>query len=378
MRLTYPETAPDTLYSAPIIFDRNAHLVPALVRVADILWCAAGISGLYRSSSIRPPTSVYSLPLSLADKVGGWDTDGGAIGEDLHMFLKCFFALNGNLTTRTVLAPVSQTNVSSGLGGYNGRVQDCRARYKQALRHMWGALDSGFALRQFAELWRERKSTGRTFRPLHASGYVLNIERSLCLLTICSNHEKLYIPESDFENLLKEQPPQTGLFSDVMHHKVDPPNWRIIFYLFHRLFEAHFLPIHMAILTIASSIYVLLVAKQPHDLHVVWTFQITAYLRVIGFLMVAVYMALYEKFHTICAASRKAEMKAADLHTQFSSRSFKGTFLDYFLIPLVAPLFGSIPASQAQICHFWTQDLVYTVSMKPARQSAEEEKKAEV
>ena len=174
MRLTYPKTAANTLYSAPIIFDRNAHLVPAVVRVADVLWCAAGISGLYAGSTIRPPTSVYSLPLGLADKVGGWDADGGAIGEDLHMFLKCFFALNGNLTTRTVLAPVSQTNVSSGMIGYRGKLQDCRARYKQALRHMWGALDSGFALRQLAELWRERKCTGRTFRPLHTSGYVIS------------------------------------------------------------------------------------------------------------------------------------------------------------------------------------------------------------
>ena len=173
MRLEYPNTAPTTLYSAPIIFDRNAHLVPAIVRVADILWCAAGISGLYKSSTIRPPTSVYSLPLGLADMVGGWDTDGGAIGEDLHMFLKCFFALNGNLTPRTVLAPVSQTNVCSGLKGYSWRIQDCRARYRQALRHMWGALDSGFALRRLVELWRERKSTGRNFRPLHANGYVV-------------------------------------------------------------------------------------------------------------------------------------------------------------------------------------------------------------
>jgi hypothetical protein len=79
--LIYPETAPTTLYSVPIIFDRNAHLVPAVVRVADILWAAAGISGLHTSSTLGPPTSVYSLPLRLVDKVGGWGRHGGARGS---------------------------------------------------------------------------------------------------------------------------------------------------------------------------------------------------------------------------------------------------------------------------------------------------------
>lgn len=102
MHLSYSETALTTIYSAPIIFDRNAHSVPAVVRVADILWGAAGMSGLYPKSSISPPTSVYSLPLDLVDRVGGWDCGSEAIGEDLHMYIKCFFALNGNLTSRVI------------------------------------------------------------------------------------------------------------------------------------------------------------------------------------------------------------------------------------------------------------------------------------
>ncbi len=171
MHQAYPETASTTLYAVPIIFDRNAHSVPAIVRVADIMWCAAGLSGLYRGSSIAPPTSVYSLPLTLIDRVGGWDCDSEAIGEDLHMYLKCFFALNGNLTVRTIMSPVSSTNVTAG--GYgkgaHGIATDMRARYKQALRHMWGALDTGFALRKVVELWQERKYTSRAYRPLHSS-----------------------------------------------------------------------------------------------------------------------------------------------------------------------------------------------------------------
>ena len=168
MHLSYPETACTTLYAAPIVFDRNAHNVPAVVRVADILWAAAGMSGLYNGSTISPPTSVYSLPLQLIDRVGGWDCDAEAIGEDLHMYLKCFFALNGNLTVRTVLSPISQCNVTCGKGdGLMGLYGDMRARYKQAKRHMWGSLDTGYALRRVVEMWRNRKHTTMCFRPLH-------------------------------------------------------------------------------------------------------------------------------------------------------------------------------------------------------------------
>jgi len=81
MHLTYPETAVTTLYAASTIFDRNAHLVPGIVRVTDVLWCAAGLSGQYRSSAISPPSSVYSIPFELVDRVGGWDTGEEEIGE---------------------------------------------------------------------------------------------------------------------------------------------------------------------------------------------------------------------------------------------------------------------------------------------------------
>lgn len=170
MHTSYPDTRSTTMYAAPIIFDRNAHAVPAIVRVADILWASAGLSGLYRGSSISPPTSVYSVPLELADRVGGWDCDSEAIGEDLHMYLKCFFALNGHLTVRPIMSPVSQSNVKGDGGKGVTRVyNDMQARYKQALRHMWGALDSGYALRKLVVLWQERKHTARAFRPLHVT-----------------------------------------------------------------------------------------------------------------------------------------------------------------------------------------------------------------
>lgn len=163
MHFAYPETADSTMYVPPIIFDRNAHVVPRLVRVADLLWAGAGLSGHYASSLICPPTSVYSLPLSLVDRAGGWDAGADAIGEDLHMYVKCFFALNGNLTTRSVFSPASHSNVYTNGKGVRGFYNDIMARYKQALRHMWGALDSGFVLKSTINMWWSRRKDSNKY-----------------------------------------------------------------------------------------------------------------------------------------------------------------------------------------------------------------------
>ena len=158
LHFLHPTTAATTMYVPPIIFDRNAHLVPRLVRVADLLWAGAGLSGHYRTSTICPPTSVYSLPLSLVDFAGGWDAGESAIGEDLHMYIKCFFAVNGNLTTRSIYSAASHSNVHSSGKGIRGFFQDILARYRQAMRHMWGALDSGFVLKSASNICWKTKS----------------------------------------------------------------------------------------------------------------------------------------------------------------------------------------------------------------------------
>ncbi|CAM1507034.1 Fc.00g066750.m01.CDS01 [Cosmosporella sp. VM-42] len=358
MHLSYPETATTTLYAAPIIFDRNAHNVPALVRVADILWCAAGLSGLYRGSSIAPPTSVYSLPLELVDRVGGWDCDSEAIGEDLHMYIKCFFALNGNLTSRIINSPVSQSNVTGGCGGgYRGASADIRARYKQALRHMWGALDTGFALRKLLEMWQERKHTSRAYQPLHCT---------------YAEDSDLHIPDSQLSDSEPDESCQNGIFSDITKETIKEPHWEHVFYMCHRLFEAHFLPVHMTILVFASTLYVKVTDGNDDPNNLAWIFNISNIIRIAGFLQVGFYLFLYESLHRICVTTREREMVKAGLAEgmNFSRRSVRKNFIDYIVVPLVAPLYGAIPCAQAQICHLWTMDLVYTVSKKVTRQQA--------
>ncbi|KXJ95445.1 glycosyl transferase family group 2-domain-containing protein [Microdochium bolleyi] len=358
MHISNPETARTTLYAAPIIFDRNAHAVPAIVRVGDILWAAAGMSGLYGASTIAPPTSVYSLPLELIDRVGGWDCDSEAIGEDLHMYLKCFFALNGNLTVKTVLSPVSQSNVKGDGGeGLRGVYNDIAARYKQAIRHMWGALDTGYFIRKSAELWRERKHTARAFRPLHIA---------------LNNPEDSYITQTQLDSINPEQTQESGIFSDVTTDTLNAPNYERLLYLAHRMFEAHFLPVQMTILVVATTLYVVVTNGSADSHHLAWVFTWCNILRTVGFLEVGVYLVLYERFHRMCATAREREMQDAGLSKGmcFSHRSLKKNIFDYVMVPLVAPLYGAIPCAQAQIQHFWTLDLVYTVSKKVTRQRA--------
>ncbi|KAK7427660.1 hypothetical protein QQZ08_005766 [Neonectria magnoliae] len=365
MHLAYPETATTTLYSAPIIFDRNAHKVHPLVRVADIVWVAAGMSGLYPGSSIAPPTSVYSLPLDLVDRVGGWDCDGEAIGEDLHMYIKCFFALNGNLTSRIINSPVSQSNVSGeGGAGWRGAYADINARYKQALRHMWGALDTGFALRKFVEMWQERKHTSRAYQPLHCTQ---------------RDGEDLFIPDSQLNDDGTTLPSGNGIFSHIIKDTIREPHWEHVFYMVHRIFEAHFLPVHMAILVVASTIYVKVTEgkEDPHNL--AWVFSWSNTIRIFGFLQISIYMFLYESFHRVGVAARQREMVKAGLADamDFSRRALRNNWKDYLMVPLVAPLYGTIPSAQALICQLWNQDLVYTVSKKATRRQPQPSPRAD-
>lgn len=190
------------------------------------------------------------------------------------------------------------------------------------------------------------------------------------LLTQSRSHNLEYIPDDDLENLMKNQATGNGAFSDVCYHRVDSPDWARIFFLLHRLLEAHFFPTHMMVLIIASSVFTVLFKGHLDPLQIAWTFNISGYLRILGFALVALYFALYENFHIICVNTRKAEMKAAGLYEgmqdAFSYRTFWGNILDYFMVPIAAPVFGSIPAIQAQMSHFYTLDLVYTVSRKPS------------
>ncbi|KAK9312344.1 hypothetical protein V1524DRAFT_439590 [Lipomyces starkeyi] len=86
--------------------------------------------------------------MTLARYVDFWDTGREAIGEDLHMYLKCFFQTGGRLDT--IYSPASHCNVEHGAMTPDMSIDQrwllsSQARFKLACRHMWGIIDSGYA-----------------------------------------------------------------------------------------------------------------------------------------------------------------------------------------------------------------------------------------
>jgi hypothetical protein len=101
------------------------------------------MSHLFEGSPIKFPCSAYSLSLKLAKSVGFWDSGTDSIGEDMHMYLKCFFSTQGQLIVKTILSPASQCNVEG-----SSYLDSIGARYSQSKRHMWGCLDVAYVIRR--------------------------------------------------------------------------------------------------------------------------------------------------------------------------------------------------------------------------------------
>ena len=142
--------------NSDFIYFRNAHKVPFLVRIADMQWSMGVISNMYQGSPFTPPCSAYSIPMKLAAAVGLWDVDANSIGEDFHMYIKCFFSTHGQVIIKPIYSPASCCNIE-GTTMNNGNLISCfvrnfssgiYARSVQAKRHLWGALDLGYTIRR--------------------------------------------------------------------------------------------------------------------------------------------------------------------------------------------------------------------------------------
>ncbi|KAF3921911.1 hypothetical protein ABW20_dc0101298 [Dactylellina cionopaga] len=335
-----------TLYMPPIIFDRNAHQVPRFVRVADLMWCGAGLSLFQttpRIDTVAIPTSVYTLTLPVVDLVKGWDTGPEAIGEDMHMMLKSYFLMNGKLNIECVPSPASHCNVASGKKGIWGWFDGLRARYQQALRHMWGCLDTGFAIQQWSQLGSSQR--------VHSLCYDSQANISL------------------------------GAKFSFFRVQIEDGNKLTLrnIELLTRVFEAHFLPTHLFVILITSSIYSAINPPSAISYWMQLSLDTMAYLRTFGFVTMLFYFFFcYERYHKICVDVRIAELKRSglyrDIEDQISRRDPWAplTWLDYFLFPIAGLIYGGIPLLHAAFSHFWSIDLNYKVSAKPKRILVEE------
>ncbi|KAK5731436.1 hypothetical protein LTR17_011398 [Elasticomyces elasticus] len=346
-RRVHSDRSPTTIYMPPIVFDRNLHRTPLLVRIADVMWASAGISSMYYGSNVCIPTSVYSLPMTLVEHVQGWDCDPGAIGEDLHMFLKCFLALSGNLRMQVIYAAASQCNVSSQYSGLRGYAGGLLARYQQAVRHMWGALDTGYAIRQaFLMLSRSRRRA-----------------RS------CEDRDNSLSARKVHAWLQQTFGEPSTAPSDFI---ADTINWYNITLMFFRLYEAHFMPLHLSLILTTSTCYSLLYPRflMPGIMRL--ALDISAWCRFLGFCSMLFGYSQYEHYHRRCVGLRQEEMRKAGLlermveQNSFSPNVFMYVgILEAAVFAIGGFLYGAIPALQAEFSHVFTTRLTYVVSLKP-------------
>ena len=128
-------------WQAPIFFYNNIWQVPAPLRVPNAMSGLIHLGRLSRKRRVLFSQSTYSLSMRMAHDVGYWDTD--IIPEDWHMFLKCFYQLDGQVEVEPIYLPL----------GNDGALSATPAatyvnHYLQVRRWGWGASDLPYAAQQ--------------------------------------------------------------------------------------------------------------------------------------------------------------------------------------------------------------------------------------
>ncbi len=173
-------------WQAPILYYNNIWEVPAPLRLPHAL---AGLNHLGKLSRSRFrmvfPQSSYTLSLKMAHRVGYWDTD--IVPEDWHMFLKCFYAQEGEVDVTTIYHPMYMDGIRSKT--YLGTFVNY---YQQARRHAWGCSDIPYVVQQVIDhpeiplMRRLRRAWGLIESHLlwSTQWYIVTVARTVPLMTI--------------------------------------------------------------------------------------------------------------------------------------------------------------------------------------------------
>ena len=142
--------------------------------------------------------------------------------------------------------------------------------------------------------------------------------------------------------------------------------------VFYRLFEAHFLPVHLVFVLAASSCYTTVYPGFLMPLLLKTTLDFCSAYRLVTFGIMLWFFHRYEQYHSLCVGLREEEMRRAGLlevmieTDSVSPNVFvRGGLFEAALFPIGGFIFGAIPALQAVVSHVFTERLRYTVSLKP-------------
>jgi hypothetical protein len=162
--------------------------------------------------------------MNLAVNVAFWDAGPEAIGEDMHMYLKCFFNTQGRVIVKSIYSPISSCNITGSGSGFPGYISGILARYTQSKRHLWGSLDTGYVF--------------------------------------CRSLLSIIAPESQCTVPLKNNAayPQSKDFQTIQTIPT-----KLMFQMFHRMLESHILMGQFLPLVIAATFCLPTTKPSPYD-----------------------------------------------------------------------------------------------------------------
>jgi hypothetical protein len=218
------------------------------------------------------------------------------------------------------------------------------SRYTQAKRHMWGCLDTGYAIR-------------RTIFGLLAPGYDVG-DDGILFKTPMVDVQK---PKNQLLQL-----PLSRLFS-----------------LFHRLLEAHFILAHVVSIIIISSLLIphpshptqpatffwsLFTSAEAHP-YIYAALEFGGWIRFLAIFPFVTTIFFYEKYHhqvgTLRWNARTNSSKNLGKRSSLQSTRAFSNLLDWTALPICGPLFLTLPQIHAHFIHLFTDKIDYTVAAKP-------------
>jgi hypothetical protein len=135
-------TAPDRhhcFWQAPIRYHGGIYDSHPLLRPINAYATVIELGYLRADWWQSLPISSYSVSLGLLDESGYWD--GDVIADEWHMYIKAFFAQQGDISLKPIHLPFMATAVQG-----DSLWQTIRNRYSQTLRHAWGSKEVGYVV----------------------------------------------------------------------------------------------------------------------------------------------------------------------------------------------------------------------------------------
>ncbi|MBZ0302500.1 MAG: glycosyltransferase family 2 protein [Anaerolineae bacterium] len=174
-------------WQAPIRYHTNIWEISPPMRLINAYSGAFELAYLAGPWWVPMPMSSYTLSLRLLDSSGYWD--GDVIADEWHMFIKAYFARDGDVKLERVFLPFS-AYATTGETLWDV----LKNRYLQTLRHAWGSKELGYMLAKMLE--HPEIDFGTSFKLLFRVAHdILLAGAGWVILTIGSQFTFLIHPE---------------------------------------------------------------------------------------------------------------------------------------------------------------------------------------